>query len=145
MNDGYGEHTGATPDGRGARQSLSKNLRPSNGQDREGILGFMNSMLKVDQSAFANGVPLDFMVHPSAVSGEKGLEVFTEIIKTYFEQGGGAIHGNVVSAEKLIDAQKHPEKYKNLQIRVCGWNEFFVNMSKKMQDEFITRAKGVER
>jgi len=144
-NDNLGRNTGATPDGRGERQSLSKNMRPVTGMDREGVTALMRSMLAVDQSVFSDGAPLDFIIHPSAVSGEKGLKVFAEVIKTYFKCGGQAIHGNVVSAETLEDAVKNPEKYKNLQIRVCGWNEFFVDMSKDMQLEFIKRAKGAEQ
>ena len=66
------------------------------------------------------------------------------IVKVYFDRGGFAIQGNVVNSETLRDAQKNPDRYRNLQVRVCGWNEYFVNMSQLVQDDFIKRAEGTE-
>lgn len=142
--ENFGGNMGATADGRLAGEPLSKNMRPVNGMEFYGITGFIRSMLAVDQKLFIDGAPLDFMLHPSAVSGEKGKTVLGQIIKSYFENGGLMIQGNVVSAEILENAVKDPDSYRNLQIRVCGWNEYFVNMKPQIQRDFIERAKGLE-
>lgn len=140
----FGGNSGATADGRLAGEPLSKNMRPVNGMEFAGITGFIRSMLAIDQGMFIDGAPLDFMLHPSAVSGEKGRSVLGQIIRSYFDNGGLMIQGNVVSAETLEKAVADPDSYRNLQIRVCGWNEYFVNMKPEIQKDFIERAKGLE-
>ncbi len=142
--DRFGLKNLASPDGRLAYTPYSKNMRPVDGNEREGITGYMRNMLKINQYDLIDAAPLDFMLHPSAVKGEKGFKYFKEIIRYYLTHGGNTIMGNVVDYETLVDAQKHPEKYQNLQIRVCGWNEYFVQMSTLVQNQFIERAKGVE-
>ncbi len=81
------------------------------------------------------------MLHPSAVSGDDGIDAFYAILTTYFAKGGMAMHGNVFDPEILRAAQKFPEKYANLQVRLCGWNAYFVNLSKDEQDSFIRHAE----
>ncbi len=137
----YGKGTGASADGRLNGQPLSKNLRPVNGMERLSVTGLVNSASKLDPSWFADGAPLDILVHPSAVQGEKGLDALVSVIRTYFGNGGVSIQGNVVDAAVLERAAEHPEDYQDLQIRVCGWNEYFVNLSKEVQRDFILRAK----
>ena len=95
----------------------------------------------MDLSDFPNGSVLDFVLHPSAVQGNDGLDAFYGILKTYFKKGGMAMHGNVFDAEELKRAQQNPERYANLQVRVCGWNAYFVNLSKSEQDCFIKQAE----
>lgn len=138
----YGGRMGATPDGRKARQPLSKNIRPVNGMEKNGLLAYLNSVTHIDNSNFVGGLPTDFMLHPTAVEGEQGLKAFVSVLRTFFKKGGMSIHGNIVSAEILEEAKAHPEKYPQLQIRVWGWNEYFVNMQPHLQDDFIKRAKG---
>jgi len=96
---------------------------------------------KMDLSDFPNGSVLDFVLHPSAVQGEDGLDAFYQILSVYFGKGGFAMHGNIMNADELKEAQKNPEKYKNLQVRVCGWNAYFVRLSKAEQDAFIRQAE----
>ena len=132
----------ATPDGRRAGEILSKNLCATVGQDKNGITALIQSATVIDHSRFPNGTVLDVVLHPSAVAGEDGLSAFYSILKTYIARGGFALHGNVFSAEELKKAQQNPEKYKNLQVRVCGWNAYFVNLSKAEQDAFIKQAEG---
>ncbi len=144
MSEDLGRATGATPDGRFAGEPLTKNFRPGNGLEREGITAFIQSVTKIDGSYFVDGSPLDFLIHPSAVEGEEGLEVFRSLVQTYFKKGGFAIQGNIFSVDTLRKAQVDPSSYRNLQVRVCGWNEYFVNMKKSMQDSFIARAEGIE-
>lgn len=131
------DKTAATPDGRKRGDILSKNLCAVNGMDYKGITAYMNSLLKIDFPAYFNGGILDFYLHPSTVNDEKGLDDFKSLIKIYFNAGGCAIQGNVLSGKTLVKAQQNPEKYRNLQVRVCGWNEYFVRMSKDKQDMFI--------
>jgi formate C-acetyltransferase len=133
----------ATPDGRRAGEILSKNLCATVGMDRNGITALIRSVTKMELFRFPTGSVLDILLHPSAVVGEDGLDAFLGILLAYFRQGGFAMHGNVFCAEDLRAAQKEPEKYKNLQVRVCGWNVFFVNLSKTEQDAFIRQAEGV--
>ena len=137
----YGSKTMATPDGRMTGEVLSKNLCASVGQDKNGITALINSVTKIDHSLLPNGTVLDIILHPSAVKGEDGLAAFYSLLKTYLAKGGFALHGNVFNPEDLKKAQKEPEKYKNLQVRVCGWNAYFVNLSKAEQDCFIKQAE----
>ncbi len=144
MVSGYGMRTGASADGRLAREELSKNMRPTNGMEKHGVTAFIQSVCAIDNCNFTDGAPLDFIVHPSAVEGDAGLAAMKALIRTFFTGGGFAIQGNVLSLDTLRDAQEHPEKYPNLQVRVCGWNEYFVNMRREVQDDFIRRSAGIE-
>ncbi len=136
-----GARTAATPDGRLSSQPLSRNLSASSGMDREGITGYMSSVLKINTEAFLNSAIFDFVLHLSAVEGEKGLSDFVSLCKIFFSHGGFAMQGNIVNKETLIEAQKDPARYSTLQIRVCGWNEYFIRMSKAKQDYFIASSE----
>ena len=133
----FGKNTAATPDGRHHCDMVSKNLCPVNGMDHKGLTAYMNSMLKLDHTELLDSGILDFMVHPSAIQGKKGLNDFYSLVKSYFHRGGFALQGNMIDTDVLKDAQLHPENYPTLQVRVCGWNEYFVNMSREHQDIFI--------
>lgn len=137
----YGERLGASADGRKAGEILSRNVGAASTMDRSGVTALIASACKLDFTEFPTGSVLDVLLHPSAVAGEDGLRAFEQLILTYCEQGGYAIHGNVMDARVLRDAQAHPEKYPHLQVRVCGWNVYFVNLSRAEQDEFIARAE----
>ncbi len=137
----HGEKTSATPDGRNAGKPISKNLCASDGMDRGGITAYMQSVLKIDSASFVDGGPLDFILHPSAVEGEKGLADFMSLVRAFLDNGGFCIQGNIVSQAVLKEAQLHPEKYATLQVRVCGWNEYFVKLSKVKQDMFIKQCE----
>ena len=137
----HGEKTSATPNGRNAKRPISKNLCATDGMDRGGITAYMQSVLKIDASSFVDGVPFDFILHPSAVEGEKGLHDFISLVKIFLTCGGFAMQGNVISGDVLKEAQKNPEKYATLQVRVCGWNEYFVKLSKVKQDMFIKQCE----
>ena len=109
--------------------------------DRGGITAYIQSVLKIDSTAFLDGAPFDFILHPSAVEGEKGLDDFVSLVKIFLAYGGFAMQGNVISGEVLKEAQQNPEKYATLQVRVCGWNEYFVKLSKVKQDMFIKQCE----
>ncbi len=134
-----GEMTGALPDGRKARTSLAPGVGPSSGLDKSGVTALMNSVTALDFSETPNGTVLDVTLHPSAVRGEEGLEAFVMLIKTFLARGGYAVQFNVVDADTLRDAQRYPEHYGSLQIRVTGWSVFFVNLPREEQEQFIIR------
>ena len=137
----HGKKTSATPNGRKAKKPISKNLCATDGMDRGGITAYMQSVLKIDSTAFLDGAPFDFILHPSAVEGEKGLDDFVSLVKIFLAYGGFAMQGNVISGNVLKEAQQNPEKYATLQVRVCGWNEYFVKLSKVKQDMFIKQCE----
>ena len=84
------------------------------------------------------------MLHPSAVQGEDGLKAMESILMTYLDEEGMSIQFNVFDEQKLLDAQEHPEKYRTLQVRVCGWNVLWNNLSRKEQDAYIKRARNIQ-
>ena len=137
----FGHATGATADGRLAKEELSKNLCAQAGMEYGGVTAEISSVGAIDLSGFPNGSVLDLMLHPSAVSGDGGYDIITALIKTYMKNGGFGIQFNVFDAETLRAAQREPEKYKNLQIRLCGWNVYFVRLTKEQQDTFIRQAE----
>lgn len=145
FNIHFGTKTGATPDGRKSGDPHSKNLSATVGMDRNGLTGLMNSICKMDMSNFAHAGMLDFIIHPSMVKGDEGLDVMLSLIRAYFRMGGHSIQGNIFDTRLLHDAQTHPEKYATLQVRVCGWNVYFVNLSSKEQDLFIAQAEHAEK
>jgi len=138
----YGAHTAATPDGRFAGMPVSKNLCASDGKDRGGITAYMQSVLKINSAAFLNSAIFDYVMHPSAVEGEKGLADFKSLLRIFFDLGGFAAQGNIISGAQLREAQLNPEKYATLQVRVCGWNEYFIKLSRVKQDMFIRQCEG---
>ena len=79
--------------------------------------------------------------HPSALAGDSGLENFASLVQTYFEMKGSHMQFNVVSRETLYDAQKNPEKYKSLVVRVAGYSALFTTLSKSLQDDIINRTE----
>ncbi len=135
--------TAASANGRRIGEELAKNATASLGQSRSGATAAILSVTKIDASSFCGDAALDFALHPSAVQGEDGLEAMLGLLLTFMRRGGHAIHMNVFSAEKLREAQKNPEKYRDLQIRVCGWNVLFNNITKEEQDGFIRQAEAL--
>lgn len=136
----FGEHTGATPDGRRQGEETSKNASPSVGMDTNGATALVLSALKTRPYAFWEGHCLDIMLHPSASKGDEGLAAIKCLLDVYDQQGGASIQFNVLDAATLRQAQLEPETYKNLQVRVCGWNVLFNNMCKAEQDAYIERS-----
>ncbi len=132
-----GKRLGGTPDGRAAGAPLSKNLCAAAGMDTKGVTGLIRSALVFDHTEFPNGSVLDLCLHPTAVSGDDGLCAMRGLVDVYFAGGGFAVQFNVVSASTLRAAQKEPEKYKNLQIRLCGWNVFFTELDRAAQNHLI--------
>ena len=133
----YGHKLAATPDGRHAGESLSKNSGASDGADKNGVTALIHSVCAIDHTALPNGTVLDVTLHPTAVVGVDGLAAMVGLVDTFMREGGFAIQFNVLDPSVLKKAQENPEKYANLQVRLCGWNVYFVNLSRREQDEFI--------
>ncbi len=139
----YGESTPATPDGRRRGEEVSKNATPSVGADRQGATALVLSALNLEPSLCTEDFCVDIMLHPSACEGEDGLDAMRSLLTVYEKRGGLAIQFNVMSGKLLRNAQKEPEKYKNLQVRVCGWNVLWNNLSLAEQNAYIERAENV--
>lgn len=139
-----GEKTGALPDGRNAGEELSKNASAVPGMDRNGVTALIESAVKLVPSDYHESFCLDIMLHPSAVDGDGGFNIFKAVLMTYLNKGGQSIQFNIFNADTLRDAQKNPEKYKNLQVRVCGWNTLWNNMNEKEQNAYILRAENIQ-
>lgn len=138
-----GEKTAALPDGRKANTELSKNASPVSGMDKCGVTALILSASKLPLNSFREASCLDVMLHPSAIEGEDGLMALDGLLMTFLKKDGMAIQFNVFNSELLRDAQKNPQKYKNLQVRVCGWNVLWNNLSKEEQDSYILRAENI--
>ncbi|WP_251389619.1 glycyl radical protein [Mediterraneibacter agrestimuris] len=136
-----GAQTGATPDGRLAYTPVADGVSPSAGKDTQGPTAAANSVARLDHGIASNGTLFNQKFHPSALSGRSGLENFVGLIRSYFDQKGSHMQFNVVSRETLLDAQKHPEQYKHLVVRVAGYSALFTTLSKSLQDDIIRRTE----
>jgi len=140
----FGKATPASADGRKAGEPLSKNTTASLGGDREGVLGLIGSACKIDPKDIPNGGVLDVVLSHTATTGENGMQLLQTTLQSFMQRGGFAIQYNILSAEKLRDAQQHPEKYPNLQVRLCGWNVRFADLAPVEQENFIRRAEAAQ-
>ena len=136
-----GAQTGATPDGRLAHTPVADGVSPSAGKDVHGPTAAANSVARLDHYIASNGTLFNQKFHPSALSGRAGLENFVALIRSYFDQKGSHMQFNVVSRETLLDAQKHPEQYKHLVVRVAGYSALFTTLSRSLQDDIINRTE----
>lgn len=142
-NVSLGAITGASADGRLAEEPLADGVSPTSGRDTNGPTAAMNSVSKLDHHIASNGTLLNQKFHPSAVSGEEGLRNLSALIRGYFDQKGMHVQFNVISREILMDAQKNPDKYKNLVVRVAGYSAHFVSLDKTIQEDIISRTEQV--
>jgi pyruvate formate-lyase/glycerol dehydratase family glycyl radical enzyme len=137
-----GKTVGALPSGRLAFISLADgNLSPSQGMDRCGPTAVIKSAGKIDQVPL-QGTLFNQKFHPSALKTQEDLCKFIALIKTYMlDLGGKHLQFNIVDRKTLLDAQAHPEKYKNLVVRVAGYSALWIELSRLVQDEIITRSE----
>jgi len=136
-----GALTGATPDGRGAREIFADGtVSPMQGVDTHGPTRVLASAMRIDQDPY-QATLLNMKLHPSALKSDSDLQKIAALIKTYFSQGGKHIQFNVVNRETLVDAQVRPYKHRNLAVRVAGYSAYFVQLGKGMQDEVIKRTE----
>lgn len=136
-----GAQTGATPDGRPANTPIADGVSPASGRDVNGPTAAANSVARLDHFIASNGTLFNMKFHPSALSGQSGLESFVALVRGYFDQKGSHMQFNVVSREVLLDAQKNPDKYKSLVVRVAGYSALFTTLSRSLQDDIIMRTE----
>jgi pyruvate formate-lyase/glycerol dehydratase family glycyl radical enzyme len=136
-----GLQTAATLDGRKKGEPLADGISPRQGLDRNGPTSIVKSAAKLDQMNTMNGTLLNMRFHPNAVKGQEGTEKLRSVIETYFDMKGMQVQLNVVSAETLRDAQKNPDQYKNLVVRVAGYSAFFVELHTIIQNDIISRTE----
>jgi len=136
----FGKVVGATPDGRKSGEPLSEGVSPVQGADRKGPTAVIKSVSKIDHVR-TGGTLLNQKFAPELLADEEGLDKLAHLIRTYFRLDGHHIQFNVVNADTLRDAQKHPEKYMDLMIRVAGYSDYFVNLSTELQNEIIRRTE----
>ena len=136
-----GRQTGATPDGRLARTPIADGVGPMSGRDTKGPTATANSVARLDHFIASNGTLFNQKFHPSALKGQSGLLTFAALVRGYFDKKGMHAQYNVVSRETLLDAQKNPEKYKTLVVRVAGYSALFTTLSRSLQDDIINRTE----
>ena len=136
----FGSVVGAMPDGRKAWTPLSEGISPVQGADRKGPTAVLKSAGKMDHKR-TGGTLLNQKFSPSLLEGDKGIDNLTNLIRSYFTLGGHHIQFNVVTAHMLREAQAHPERYRDLIVRVAGYSDYFNDLSKTLQDEIIARTE----
>jgi pyruvate-formate lyase len=115
-------------------------MSAAQGKDTHGPTAVIRSAITIDQVPF-QATLLNMKFHPSALQATEDMMKLSDLIKTYFSFGGKHIQFNVVSKETLLDAQKHPENYRDLIVRVAGYSAYFVDLGKPVQDEIIARTE----
>ncbi len=136
----FGSVCGATPDGRFAEEPLSEGISPVQGADVNGPTAVIKSASKIDHLR-TGGTLLNQKFTPQLLEDESGIEKLTQLIRTYFRMDGHHIQFNVVDAETLRHAQKEPEKYRDLIVRVAGYSDYFVDLTFELQNEIIKRTE----
>ena len=135
----FGKKLGASANGRFAGLPESDGTSPSHGADRRGPTAVIRSLGKMDQFK-SGGTLLNQKFLPSVLAGEEGLAKMAALIRTYFRLDGHHIQFNVVDVETLRDAQKNPDNYRDLLVRVAGYSDYFVDLDIYHQEEIIART-----
>jgi len=136
----FGSHMAALPSGRLKGASLADGIAPSDGSDVLGPTASLASACAVDNTLFANGINLNIKFSSSSVASSRSPEILGNLIGTFFRKGGMQVQINVLDLSVLKDAIMHPEKYRNLLVRVSGYSAYFTDLTPAMQEEIIART-----
>lgn len=136
----FGSVLGATPDGRFAKEPVSEGISPVQGVDVHGPTAVIKSASKIDHLR-TGGTLLNQKFTPHFLETDEGIEKVVYLIRTYFKLDGHHIQFNVVNADILREAKKHPEKYRDLIVRVAGYSDYFVDLGEDLQNEIINRTE----
>ncbi len=136
----FGSKIGAMPDGRKAKEPLSEGISPVQGADRKGPTSVIKSAAKIDHIK-TGGTLLNQKFTPQILESEEGINKVASLVRSYFRMDGHHIQFNVVTAETLQKAQKNPEKYRDLIVRVAGYSDYFVDLGEELQNEIIKRTE----
>jgi formate C-acetyltransferase len=138
----FAETVGNMPDGKRFGEVLADGgVSAAQGRDTRGVTALMNSVAKIDQTRCTNGTLFNIKMNPSVVEGEHGLQILTALIKSMLNMGVGHMQFNVVDKATLLDAQKHPENYSHLVVRVAGFSVYFTAICKELQEDIIARTE----
>ncbi len=138
----FGAATMATPDGRKATTPLAEGASPASGTDRLGPTAVISSVSKLPTSKILGGVLLNQKLNPSTLDNPRDREKLMFMLRTFFEaHKGWHVQYNIVSRETLLDAKQHPDKYRDLVVRVAGYSAFFTALSPDAQDDIIARTE----
>ena len=136
----FGSVTGATADGRHKGAPLSEGISPVQGADRQGPTAVIRSAARMDH-LHTGGTLLNLKFMPSVLEDDEGLGKLAQLVRTYFRLDGHHVQFNVVGAETLREAQKHPEEHRDLIVRVAGYSDYFCDIGRELQDEIIRRTE----
>ena len=139
----FGSVCGATPNGRMAHFAISDGTSPAHGSDSHGPTAVIKSLGKLDQTK-SGGTLLNVRFVPALLKREEDQKKLASLIRTYFKFGGHHIQFNIVDTATLYDAQKHPDEYKDLLVRVAGYSDYFNDMTEQLQNEIIARTENDE-
>jgi formate C-acetyltransferase len=138
----YGKTLGALPDGRKAGEPLADgSLSPMRGVDLKGPTAVINSASKVNHLEIVTNTLFNMKISPGILETREGMRKFIALIKTYFNRGGYHIQFNTMGQKILLEAKRHPEKYRELLVRVAGYSAYFVDLASEVQDEIIARTE----
>lgn len=137
----FGKDVGALPDGRLAKAPLADGVSPRQGKDTNGPTAAAMSVAKLDHANYSNGTLYNQKFLPSALEGDEGLKRFSSVVRSYFDHKGMHVQFNVINRETLLAAQKNPEDYKDLVVRVAGYSAQFTVLAKEVQDDIISRTE----
>jgi formate C-acetyltransferase len=137
-----GSMVGALPDGRKAREPLSEGgISPYQGRNVSGPTATMMSVAKLDHLKLTGGSVLNMRFNPEVLKDEPKMKKFASLVRTYCETGGYLVQFNIAGSDMLRDAQRHPEKYRDLLVRVATYSAYFVELSPRLQDDIIARTE----
>ncbi len=136
-----GRSVSALPSGRKATTPLADGISPTHGSDKKGPTAVVKSVAKLDQTIASNGTLLNQKFAPRVLDDEKGLRSLANLVRVYFNLGGKHIQFNVVGSKTLKAAQKNPQKYASLVVRVAGYSAFFTQLHRDVQDDIIGRTE----
>ena len=139
----FGSVCGATPDGRFAHFAISDGTSPAHGSDSHGPTAVIKSLGKLDQTK-SGGTLLNVRFTPTLLRREQDMAKVASLVRTYFKFGGHHIQFNIVDTATLLDAQKHPDEYRDLLVRVAGYSDYFNDMTAQLQNEIIARTENDE-
>ncbi|MFZ7120213.1 MAG: glycyl radical protein [Eubacteriaceae bacterium] len=136
-----GQAVGALPNGRKSSEGLVDGISPVQGCDKNGLTAIVNSASKLDQIFASNGTNLNPKLHPSCLSNSEDIFKFITFLRCFVQSKNMHIQFNVVTNKMLYEAQKNPDEYKSLLIRVSGYSAFFVELNKEIQNDIIRRTE----
>jgi formate C-acetyltransferase len=136
-----GHATAATADGRRARMPLSENIGPAPGADLAGLTAMVNSVTKTDHRHGLGGISVNWRLSPALLTGNANRAKLLALIREFMRKGGFELQINVVSSDTLREAQRHPERYRSLAVRIAGYSEYFCNVGEAQQNAIIARTE----